>query len=165
MRNILLALLVGLAPCASVFAQERGGGPETGHAPGIVKTESQINAELDRSKSALGIVAGQVASVVETGTGLIVVRRRQEGPNNASVHNDLTEIYNVVSGSGTFVTGGAIANPEDRTAGISGGVARHIEAGDFVVLPPGTPHWFSKIDGSITYVETRFAIGEKSPSP
>jgi len=24
----------------------------------------------------------------------------------------------------------------------------------------GAPHWFSKIDGSITYVETRFAIGK-----
>ena len=101
-----------------------------------------------------------MTSVVEAGGGLIVVRRRQEGPNNASVHDDLTEIYNVVSGSGTFVTGGAIANPQDRTAGISGGVSRHIEAGDFVVLPPGTPHWFSKIDGSITYVETRFPIGK-----
>jgi hypothetical protein len=56
------------------------------------------------------------------------------------------------------VTGGAFANPKDRTAGIAGGVSRHLQAGDFVVLPPGTPHWFSKIDGSITYVETRFAI-------
>jgi quercetin dioxygenase-like cupin family protein len=37
-------------------------------------------------------------------------------------------------------------------------VSRHLQVGDFVVLPPGTPHWFSKIDGSITYVETRFAI-------
>jgi mannose-6-phosphate isomerase-like protein (cupin superfamily) len=101
-----------------------------------------------------------VTSVVDTGTGQIVVRRRQEGPNNASVHNDLTEIYNVVSGSGTFVTGGTFASPTDRTAGISGGVSRHIEAGDFVVLPPGTPHWFSKIDGSITYVETRFPIAK-----
>ena len=154
MRKIILALLIGLVPCAVVFAQERG------HAPGIVKTESQINAELDRSMSALGIVAGQVTSIVEAGGGLIVVRRRQEGPNNASVHDHLTEIYNVVSGSGTFVTGGAIANPQDRTAGISGGESRHIKAGDFVVLPPGTPHWFSKIDGSITYVETRFPIGK-----
>ena len=102
MRKIIVALLVGLAPCASIFAQEGGGG----HAPGIVKDKSQINSELDRSMSALGIVAGQVTSVVDTGTGQIVVRRRQEGPNNASVHNDLTEIYNVVSGSGTFVTGG-----------------------------------------------------------
>jgi mannose-6-phosphate isomerase-like protein (cupin superfamily) len=157
MRKILLALLVGLAPCALVVAQERGAGQEKGRAPGTVKTDSQIKSELDRSMSKLGIVAGQVTSVVDTGTGQIVVRRRQEGPNNASVHDDLTEIYNVVSGSGTFVTGGAIANPRDRTAGISGGVARHIKAGDFVVLPPGTPHWFSKIDGSITYVETRFA--------
>ena len=154
MRKIVLAFVVGLAPCALVFAQDSGGG---GHAPGAVKTKSQINAELDRSMSKLGIVAGQVTSVVDTGAGQIVVRRRQEGPNNASVHHDLTEIYNVVSGSGTFVTGGAIKNPQDRTAGITGGVSRHIEAGDFVVLPPGTPHWFSKIDGSITYVETRFA--------
>ena len=153
MRKIILAVLVGFAPCAPVFAAE-------GHAPGIVKNESQIQAELDRSTSALGSVAGQATTVVETGTGNIVVRRRQDGPNNASVHNDLTEIYNIVSGSGTFVTGGTFASAQDRTAGISGGVARHIEAGDFVVLPPGTPHWFSKIDGSITYVETRFAVGK-----
>jgi mannose-6-phosphate isomerase-like protein (cupin superfamily) len=160
MQRIIMAVLVGLAPCAAVVAQQGGAGQEKGHAPGIVKTESEIKSELDRSMSKLGIVAGQVTSVVETGSGLIVVRRRQEGPNNASVHDDLTEIYNVVSGSGTFVTGGTIADPRDRTAGITGGVARHIKAGDFVVLPPGTPHWFSKIDGSITYVETRFTVGK-----
>ena len=28
--------------------------------------------------------------------------------------------------------------------------------GDFVILPPGTVHWFSKINGSVTYIETRF---------
>ena len=153
MKKILLAVLVGIAPCAPVFAAE-------GHAPGIVKTDSQIHSDLERSTSPLGIVAGQATTVVETGTGQIVVRRRQDGPNNASVHDDVTEIYNIVSGSGTFVTGGAFASASDRTAGISGGVSRHIQSGDFVVLPPGTPHWFSKIDGSITYVETRFAIGK-----
>ena len=148
MRKIIVAALVGLAPCAPVFAAE-------GHAPGIVKSDSEIKSALDRSQSPLGVVAGQATSVVETATGQIVVRRRQDGPNNASVHDDLTEIYNIVNGSGTFVTGGAFASASDRTAGISGGVSRHIAAGDFVVLPPGTPHWFSKIDGSITYVETR----------
>jgi len=56
------------------------------------------------------------------------------------------------------VTGGAFASATDRTAGIKGGASRHMQAGDFVVLPPGTPHWFSKIDGTITYVETRFAV-------
>ena len=150
MRKIVLGLLVGLAPCAPVFAAE-------GHAPGTVKTDSQIKSDLEKSTSPLGIVAGQATTVVETGSGQIVVRRRQDGPNNASVHDDVTEIYNIVSGSGTFVTGGAFASASDRTAGIKGGESRHLQAGDFVVLPPGTPHWFSKIDGSITYVETRFA--------
>jgi mannose-6-phosphate isomerase-like protein (cupin superfamily) len=154
MRTIILGLLLGLAPCVPVLAAE-------GHAPGTVKTQSQIKTDLDHSTSPLGIVAGQATTVVETGTGQIVVRRRQDGPNNASVHDDVTEIYNIVAGSGTFVTGGTIANPKERTAGISGGVERHVVAGDFVVLPPGTPHWFRKIDGSITYVETRFAIGKK----
>ena len=154
MRTIILGLLLGLAPCVPVLAAE-------GHAPGTVKTQSQIKTDLDHSTSPLGIVAGQATTVVETGAGQIVVRRRQDGPNNASVHEDVTEIYNIVAGSGTFVTGGTIANPKERTAGISGGVERHVVAGDFVVLPPGTPHWFRKIDGSITYVETRFAIGKK----
>ena len=149
MRKIV-AILVGFVPCASALAAE-------GHAPGIVKTESQIKSELEKSQSALGIVAGQATAIVDAGTGQIVVRRRQDGPNNASVHEDMTEIYNIVSGSGTFVTGGAFASASDRTAGISGGESRHVQAGDFVVLPPGTPHWFGKIDGSITYVETRFA--------
>ena len=151
MRKMILALLIGLAPCVPAFAAE-------GHAPGTVKTDAQIKSDLDKSTSPLGIVAGQATTVVETGTGQIVVRKRQDGPNNASVHDDVTEIYNIVSGSGTFVTGGAFASDKDRTAGISGGVARDLKAGDFVVLPPGTPHWFRKINGSITYVETRFAI-------
>jgi len=151
MRTIILGLLLGLAPALPVFAAE-------GHAPGTVKTQSEIKTDLEKSTSPLGIVAGQATTVIETGTGQIVVRRRQDGPNNASVHDDVTEIYNIVAGSGTFVTGGAIKDPKERTAGISGGVERHVAAGDFVVLPPGTPHWFRKIDGSITYVETRFAI-------
>ena len=150
MRTIISALLIGLAPCLA-FAAE-------GHAPGTVKTEAQIKTDLEKSKSPLGIVAGQATTVVDTGTGQIVVRRRQDGPNNASVHDDVTEIYNIVAGSGTFVTGGAIKDPKERTAGITGGVERRVAPGDFIVLPPGTPHWFRKIDGSITYVETRFAI-------
>jgi hypothetical protein len=46
MRTSVAALLLGLAPCAPVLAAE-------GHAPGIVKPDSQIKAELDRSISAL----------------------------------------------------------------------------------------------------------------
>ena len=72
------------------------------------------------------------------------------------MHDDATEIYYIVSGAGTFVTGGTIADPDNRSAGVTGGVEQRVEAGDFVILPPGTAHWFSDIEGSVTYVETRF---------
>lgn len=156
MRKITLLAGAGLSAAVAISA---GLAQEAPRPPGILKSRSQIDAELERSTPELGIVAGQVTQIVENDEGRIVVRRRLEGPNNASIHEDLTEIYQIVSGAGTFVTGGAIANPEDRTAGLSGGVAQRVEAGDFVILPPGTPHWFSQIEGSITYVETRFATG------
>src|SRR5436305_15120519 len=103
MKKILIAALVGFAPCAPVFAAQ-------GHAPGTVKTESQIKSDLDRSTSALCIAAGQATSAVETGTGQIVVRRREERRNSASDQQDVLEIHNTVSGSGTRRTGGAVGS-------------------------------------------------------
>jgi len=149
MQRISAILLTSVALGAGVVAQESA-------PPGVVKLESQIDAELEQSTSALGIVAGQSTQVIGTDAGRIVVRRRLAGPNNASVHDDATEIYYIASGAGTLVTGGTITDPDNRSAGITGGVGQRIEAGDFVILPPGTAHWFSDIEGSITYVETRF---------
>ena len=151
MRNVLF-FLAGVGMSVVILAQE-GVRP-----PGVFKPTAQISAELESSTPELGIVAGQRTQVVAAHGGRIVIRRRQAGPNNASVHDDVTEVYQIISGAGTFVTGGTLPDPENRTAGITGGVAQQVQAGDFVILPPGTPHWFSQIDGSITYVETRFPV-------
>jgi len=34
-------------------------------------------------------------------------------------------------------------------------VIRQVKTGDMIVIPAGVPHWFSKINGSITYVVVR----------
>jgi mannose-6-phosphate isomerase-like protein (cupin superfamily) len=133
-------------------------------APGKYISKAQIMKGLDESKlSPLGIKAGQSVQIVPN----LVIRRRFEGPNNASIHStstdgqDVTEIMEVVDGSGTLMTGGTWVDPsqaktDDRTKGISGGEVHEIQAGDFVVIPPGTAHWFPKINGHVTIVETRF---------
>jgi len=154
MRRVVVVLLAGAGLSIAILGQERE------RPPGIFRAASQISAELEQSTPELGIVAGQRTQVVEANGGRILVRRRQAGPNNASVHNDVTEVYQIISGGGTFVTGGTIPDPANRTAGTRGGVAQQVQVGDFVVLPPGTPHWFSQIDGSITYVETRFPVAQ-----
>ena len=74
---------------------------------------------------------------------------------NAAVHETEAELFYVVDGSATLVTGGKLTgesrtNPENLTGtGIEGGTSRHVAKGDFVMVPERTPHWFSAIDGTV----------------
>jgi len=98
----------------------------------------------------------------------IVILRRipSETPDSALVHDRVTEVYHILTGSGKFETGGTLVDgkPVDLTseaAGpstrgtIRGGEERPIGPGDNVVIPPGMPHRFSHLDGTITYLVTR----------
>ncbi|MBI4885530.1 MAG: hypothetical protein HY824_00405 [Acidobacteria bacterium] len=134
--------------------------------PGRFIASAQWNRMLDADKPALGIVAGQSARIVPP----FVVRRRVAGPNNASVHTkdgdgaDVTEVYYILDGGGTYTTGGSMPDPKNRTAGITGGVSNDIKPGDIIVIPPGTAHWFSRINGHVTYLEARFPGNVSAPS-
>lgn len=91
----------------------------------------------------------------------------KEGSEDSALsHERVTEVYQIISGAGTFETGGTLVNgqPVDLTseaAGpstrgtIEGGESRVMAPGDVVVIPPGLPHRFSKLDGTITYLVTR----------
>jgi mannose-6-phosphate isomerase-like protein (cupin superfamily) len=74
---------------------------------------------------------------------------------NAAVHEKEAEMFYVVDGSATLVTGGKLAN-ETRTnaenltgTAIEGGTSRAVAKGDFVIVPENTPHWFSPINGTL----------------
>ncbi len=73
----------------------------------------------------------------------------------ASVHEREAEMFYVIDGSGTLVTGGKLAE-EKRTnaenlsgASIEGGAAQNVAKGDFIMVPENTPHWFSKVNGPL----------------
>ncbi len=73
----------------------------------------------------------------------------------ASTHDKDAELFYVVEGSGTVVTGGTLqnerrTNPDNASGtGIEGGAPRKIAAGDWVLVPEKTPHWFTQIDGTL----------------
>jgi mannose-6-phosphate isomerase-like protein (cupin superfamily) len=79
--------------------------------------------------------------------------RGSVGP--AAVHEKEVEVFYVVDGSGTLVTGGKLKDEKRNNAdnlggtGIDGGNSREIAKGDFFFVPAGTPHWFSKINGTL----------------
>jgi mannose-6-phosphate isomerase-like protein (cupin superfamily) len=79
--------------------------------------------------------------------------RASVGP--AAVHETEAELFYVIEGSATMMTGGKLVN-EKRTdaanltgTAIEGGTSRAVAKGDFIIVPEKTPHWFSEINGTI----------------
>lgn len=91
------------------------------------------------------------------GRQYMVHTSRRDQAGQAEIHLAETDIIYVVEGTTTFVTGGRVVNP--RTTGadevrgdrIEDGEMRTLTRGDVVVVPAGTPHWFSRVDGPVQY--------------
>src|SRR5579862_4111506 len=138
-------------------------------------SHTDIQSTLSRSPAASG--SDQPVRVVDLGAlgynlGVGVVSRPKGAKPSAPVeHDDVTEIYHVLKGSGELVTGGALVDaaprssdspsvmkvngPSQTGSSIRGGEVRHLSSGDVVIIPAGVPHWFSQIDQSLTYVVVR----------
>ena len=123
----------------------------------VLKEQTARNA-VDVPLKATNVLGGK-ASVARL--------RRTRPETNALIHDYVTETYYIMSGSGTFVTGGSLggAKPTDLSnvnAGMSqtgsriGGESRRVKPGDIVIVPAGTPHSFSELDGPIEYLVYRF---------
>ena len=107
------------------------------------------------------------AADVLGGKASVAMLHRVKAEAGALIHDHVTETYYILSGSGTLVTGGQLGNakPTDLTrvnAGMSqtgtriGGDARRVKPGDIIIIPAGTPHSFSELDGPISYLVYRF---------
>jgi uncharacterized RmlC-like cupin family protein len=82
----------------------------------------------------------------------------RNAPGQAELHQTRNDIFYVISGVCTLVTGGSIPNPkttqpnEIRGASISGGQKRKLGPGDFITIPAGVPHQMLLDPGTeITY--------------
>jgi mannose-6-phosphate isomerase-like protein (cupin superfamily) len=79
--------------------------------------------------------------------------RASVGP--AAVHETEAELFYVIDGSATMITGGKLVNERRTNASnltgtaIEGGTSRAVAKGDFIIVPEKTPHWFSAINGTI----------------
>jgi mannose-6-phosphate isomerase-like protein (cupin superfamily) len=97
------------------------------------------------------------ASRVQIGDHYRINLIRRTEAAGAIVHQRGTELHYVTDGAGTLVTGGLVVRPAGGGQGtIEGGLARHVTAGDAILIPEGTPHQYTAVNGSITYLEVRF---------
>lgn len=72
----------------------------------------------------------------------------------AGVHPDQAEMMYVIEGSATLITGGKLTGKT-----IEGGNSRTVSKGDFLVVPEGTPHWFSSIPNTLVLMTIKMPRG------
>ena len=86
-----------------------------------------------------------------------VFAMRRDRPGEAETHALDTDIFYVVEGSATFVTGGTAidsrttAPNEMRGTSIEGGETRRLSQGDVLIIPKGVPHWFKAVEPPFLY--------------
>ena len=161
MRKFTLVAVAVAASGAAVlgvvlFAQ----GAPPAAAPSTYKASAEILAALDKAD-----INSKTGGAVTIAKGVVVRRRGAGSPQYAIIHPKTMELYQIVDGSATLVTGGTLAPPLTdngpdifRSMAITGGKSQKVGKGDVVVTPPGTPHWFSQIDGAITYFEASYEV-------
>lgn len=106
--------------------------------------------------------------------GVGVLRRgptKPGAPVSAINHEKITEVYYVISGEGTLLTGGTVVNiapspadseivkvavgPSNTGTFKEPAQRRKVSAGDIVIIPPGVFHGFDEVTTSIEYVAVR----------
>lgn len=147
---LAIPLLVALAA-----AQRPAARPAPG-SPGVHLSRTQIAKVLhaaiaqhaDPAVAAIGITDQYEIHEVHRGKAI--------GP--PAIHHGWTELHFILSGGGILVTGGKIeVRPGVPHDVIVGGISQRVRKGDAIIIPPETPHWYTKVDGSLTYLEVRFA--------
>ena len=149
MRTLIAALVVTLVSSAASAQQ-----PASPAASRTMVSAADVQAMIAKAKSDRKDQALLAQSMIQLAPYNVSLEYRA-AVANAAVHETEAELFYVIDGSATLVTGGKLTK-ETRTnaanltgSGIEGGMSRRVAKGDFIMVPEGVPHWFSAIDGTV----------------
>ena len=174
MRSVLVGV-VSAAFGAVVLAQAPASSLPRGTATDVsnadIMAAVQKTAASPTSDQALRVVS--INNEYNVSIGVVHRAKRDRSQTGGAIeHSEITEVYHVISGNGTLMTGGAIQDatpsaptsavvtvlngPSTGGASVRGGVSRTLGPGDVVIIPPNTPHWFTEITSDqIVYLVVR----------
>jgi mannose-6-phosphate isomerase-like protein (cupin superfamily) len=99
------------------------------------------------------VTSNRVFTLAGTSPYTVNVEHRTNQPQAAAIHEAEAELFYVVDGSATMVTGGKLVGETRNGANLSGksiegGTPTKLNKGDFLMVPEGVAHWFSQIDAA-----------------
>jgi mannose-6-phosphate isomerase-like protein (cupin superfamily) len=182
-KSIALKVLL-LCAASAVFpllAQEVEPHPTCNHCSAVYIPKSELDGYNQRAVEHK-LVDQQVRSVdigkVQVGIGSIyrgklgnAVGLENQVAEAVAEHEQVSEVYYVIEGSATLLTGPDLVDAKPRpgtlktvreqngpgfsAASIKNPEVHELKAGDMIIIPAGTGHWFTKIDDHIRYVMVR----------
>jgi oxalate decarboxylase/phosphoglucose isomerase-like protein (cupin superfamily) len=178
MRNRRTSLKVLLGAGVAVIALlAQAPQPTCRHCQATYIPVSELDAYTAKAVK-YKIVDQQVRSVdigkVQVGIGMVTRGKLLPGTvrkGAVAEHEQISEVYHVIDGSATLLTGPDLVNPVKRSAdektvrlqngpgwssdSISNPQVHHLKPGDVIIIPAGTGHWFTEIPDHITYMMVR----------
>lgn len=115
-------------------------------------TDAELRHAIETAPEAQGGRPGLYTVRLSSKSENPVFGIRRTAAGNAEVHAEFTDVWYVIEGAATLVTGGnvvggASTTPGDQGQSIKGGSSRTMRKGEFAVIPAGIPHWVSSVDG------------------
>ncbi|MGH9218672.1 MAG: cupin domain-containing protein [Vicinamibacterales bacterium] len=142
MRHIGIAISFVILSC-SAYAQTAAPTPTDRNRATHFSAES-LQAALAKLPTDRPNAAVRVFTLDPYNVG---VEQRQPRAQGAASHADRAELFYVIDGTGTMLTGGTI--PDGKASGvntqgttINGGTRIDFKKGDFIMVPSGVPHQF-----------------------
>jgi len=174
-------VLCALSAVFPVLAQEVEPKPTCNRCQAVYVPKSELDAYNQRAIEHT-LVDQQVRLVdlgkMQVGIGSIYRGKLGQATSAENVvaeavaeHEQVSEVYYVIEGSATLLTGPDLVDAKPRpstlktvreqngpgfsAASIKNPEVHELKAGDMIIIPAGTGHWFTKIDDHIRYVMVR----------
>ena len=183
MKTMMLGIAAAICLVTPLAAQQTDPQPTCKMCPGTYVPLSELEAYTKKAIAEKRI--DQQVRDVDIGKAHVAIgivhRRKLDAPAQQSVaeHDLVSEVYHIIDGSGTLVLGPDILDmkrrppteetvrlfngPGNNGSSIRNGVSYQLKAGDVVIIPAGTGHWFTKIDDHITYLMMRIDPDKVTP--
>src|SRR4051794_15894604 len=182
MRRMVLGL-IGVACLAVALVAQGDPQPTCKDCPGTYIPRAEIEGYVQKA-IAENRVDQQVRDIDigKSHIGIGVVHRGKlasPAPESVAEHDQVSEVYHIIDGAATLMLGPDIVGAKRRPAtletvrlfngpgsngsSIRSGTSYDLKAGDVVVIPAGTGHWFTKIDDHIDYLMVRIDPDKVTP--